>query len=352
LKNQSYTYSEIINQINCWKKAYADILDGKATFKLDIFADKYDELIFYGCGTSYNLSQSASFYTRFLNNIHCLALPSSELLVNTDVYINKHRKYLLVGFSRSGETTESIDVVKKLKDKKNIKFLTFTCKENSTILNYSDNNFICRDVVEKSIVMTASFSTMLFSYCLMLAKFLNNKEMQAEYVNLIDYSDKNINKVYTDLEEYVDKNNFSSYFVLGSGFNYGLAQEADLKMKEMSQTPSYFYHLYEFNHGPKSLVTENSLSLILTLSKNMFKAEQIVDEILNLGSKVLIVGKKNTGICETRNLSYLLSDANFKSDIVESFINIYIFQILAYLKTIKEKLNPDKPKNLDYAVKI
>ena len=274
------------------------------------------------------------------------------MLVNTDVYINKHRKYLLVGFSRSGETTESIDVVKKLKDKKNIKFLTFTCKENSTILNYSDNNFICRDVVEKSIVMTASFSTMLFSYCLMLAKFLNNKEMQAEYVNLIDYSDKNINRVYTDLEEYVDKNNFSSYFVLGSGFNYGLAQEADLKMKEMSQTPSYFYHLYEFNHGPKSLVTENSLSLILTLSKNMFKAEQIVDEILNLGSKVLIVGKKNTGICETRNLSYLLSDANFKSDIVESFINIYVFQILAYLKTIKEKLNPDKPKNLDYTVKI
>ena len=352
MKNQSYTYSEIINQINCWKKAYADILDGKATFELDIFADKYDELIFYGCGTSYNLSQSASFYTRFLNNIHCLPLPSSELLVNTDVYINKHRKYLLVGFSRSGETTESIDVVKKLKDKKNIKFLTFTCKENSTILNYSDNNFICRDVVEKSIVMTASFSTMLFSYCLMLAKFLNNKEMQAEYVNLIDYSDKNINRVYTDLEEYVDKNNFSSYFVLGSGFNYGLAQEADLKMKEMSQTPSYFYHLYEFNHGPKSLVTENSLSLILTLSKNMFKAEQIVDEILNLGSKVLIVGKKNTGICETRNLSYLLSDANFKSDIVESFINIYVFQILAYLKTIKEKLNPDKPKNLDYTVKI
>ncbi len=353
MKNQNYTYREIINQINGWKKAYRDIIDEKASFNLNIFNGNYDEIIFFGCGTSYNLSQSASFYAKSLiKDICCLPLPSSELLVNNDVYISKDKKYLIIGFSRSGETTESIDVVKKLKDKKNIKCLTFSCKEKNTISNFSDNNFICRDVVEKSIVMTASFSTMLFAFCLMLTKFLNNNEMLDEYKYLIDYSNKNINKVFEDIEKYMEKNSFSSYFVLGNGFNYGLAQEADLKMKEMSQTPSYFYHLYEFNHGPKSLVTKDSLCLILTLGKNLFKTEKIINEILNLGSKVLIVGNKNINIYENKNLVYLLSDANFKFDIIGSFINIYVFQILAYLKTIKENLNPDKPRNLDYTVKI
>jgi len=135
-------------------------------------------------------------------------------------------------------------------------------------------------------------------------------------------------------------------------FNYGLAVEADLKMKEMSQVPSYSYHLHEFNHGPKSLITKESLCLILTWSKNLFKNEEIIKEILNLGSKVLLVGRKDISIIDSKDINYLLSDSNFKFDIIKSFINIPVFQILAYIKTIRENLNPDKPKNLDYTMII
>jgi glucosamine--fructose-6-phosphate aminotransferase (isomerizing) len=138
---------------------------------------------------------------------------------------------------------------------------------------------------------------------------------------------------------------------LGSGFNYGLAVEADLKMKEMSQVPSYSYYLHEFNHGPKSLITKESLCLILTWSKNLFKNEEIIKEILNLGSKVLLVGsKEDINIVDSKDINYLLSDSNFKFDIIESFINIPVFQILSYIKTIRENLNPDKPKNLSYTI--
>ena len=342
-----------MTQVEIWRKVYNDVVCEKVGLDLNIFSDNYDEIIFFGCGSSYNISQSASFLTRsLLNGQSCFALPSSELLINTDIYINKDKKYLIVGFSRSGETTESINVVKLLKGKKNVKSFTFSCKEGNTISKFSDYHFICKGIAEKSIVMTVSFSSMLMAYCLMLVKLLDKKEMLEEFKYLIDYLKENIYGLYTDIENYLNNNSFSSYFVLGSGFNYGLAVEADLKMKEMSQVPSYSYHLHEFNHGPKSLITKESLCLVLTLSKNIFKTEGIIKEILNLGSKVLLVGSKDINIVDSKDINYLLTDSNFKFDIIKSFINIPVFQILAYIKTIKENLNPDKPKNLEYTTTI
>ncbi|MHB8277635.1 MAG: SIS domain-containing protein [Candidatus Humimicrobiaceae bacterium] len=353
MENQNHTYKEIITQVESWEKVYGDVVSKKFDLGLNIFSDDYDEIIIFGCGSSYNLSQSASFFTKsLLNGRNCLALPSSELLVNTDTYINKNRKYLIIGFSRSGETTESINVVKQLKNRNNITSLTFSCKEGSTISSFSDNHFICRGAVEKSIVMTVSFSSMLFAYCLMLAKSFGDKEMLNEFKYLMDYLNENISNLFNGIESYLDKNNFGSYFTLGSGFNYGLAVEADLKMKEMSQTPSYSYHLYEFNHGPKSLLDKESFCLILTLGKNLFKNEEIIKEILNLGSKVMVIGSRNINGADDKNINYLLYDSDFKFDIIKSFINIPVFQILAYIKTIQKNLDPDRPNNLDYTMKI
>jgi len=342
-----------MTQVESWEKAYSDIVDEEFGLDLNIFSDNYDEIIFFGCGSSYNLSQSASFFTKSLfSGRSCLVLPSSELLVNNDTYINKDRKYLIIGFSRSGETTESINVVKQLKDMPNITSLTFSCKEGSTIASLSDNYFICRGAVEKSIVMTKSFSSMLFAYCLMLTKFLDNKDILAEFKYLIDYLNENISNLFSDIEIYLGKNDFKSYFVLGSGFNYGLAVEGDLKMKEMSQTSSYSYHLYEFNHGPKSLLDKGSLCVILTLGENLFKNEEIIKGILNMGSKVIVIGSRNAEITDNEKINYLLYDSEFKIDFIKSFMNIPVFQILAYIKTIKENLNPDKPRNLDYTMMI
>ena len=353
MKKQYFTYKEIATQVESWGKVYSDIVGEKVGLNLNILSDDYDEVIFYGCGSSYNLSMSASFFTKsLLNGKNCLALPSSEFLINKDTYIKKNKKYLIIGFSRSGETTESKKVVNNLKGNNNITIFNISCRKGSTIVNLSDNYFICRETDEKSVVMTKSFSTMLFAYCLMLAKSLGKKDMLVEFKYLIDYLSKNISGLFETIENYVSKNYFTSYFTLGSGFNYGLAVESDLKMKEMSQTHSYSYHLYEINHGPKSLINTKSLCLILTLGKNLFKSKEIIKEILNLGSKVLVICSKRINRIRDKNINYILCDSYFKFDVIESFINIPVFHILAYVKTINENLDPDKPKNLDYTTII
>jgi glucosamine--fructose-6-phosphate aminotransferase (isomerizing) len=350
-----HTFKEVMRQPDTWQLIYDEIIEDK-NFDYNIFKDSYDEIILFGCGSSYNLSQSAAFLTRYLSklskNITSLAIPGAELLLNTDLYFKENKKYLVVGFSRSGETTESVDVLKRIKDYKNVKSYAFSCKEGSTFAKLADESYICRNAVEKSIVMTESFSSMLFAYCAIFAGLMKNTDVLEDLKKLIVFVREKLPVIAAYTSQYIDKNSFDSYFVLGSDFNYGLALEADLKMKEMSQVPSYSYHLYEFSHGPKSLLNENSLCLVLTPNKNLIKYEIKLKEYSELKTRMLIIGIREIKNLQNNQISYFLQTESFNKDIVKSFINIPVFQFLAFFKTLKNGLNPDIPRNLSYTVKI
>jgi len=347
----NYTYEEIQNQVKTLRAAYEDII--KKDMNMDFLEKHWDEIIFFGCGTDYNLCQSAVFFSKSLmNNKSFLALPSSELLLNDKTYINKEKKYLVIGFSRSGETTESIDVLKRFKSRANISTFVFTARQDCTILKFSDGNFICREALEKSVAMTKAYTGFLFACCLIFAKFLNCRDIISEFNELIDFLDSSISKLFSDIESYINKNDFKKFFALGSGFNYGIAVEADLKMKEMAQINSFSYHLYEFAHGPKTMLDNESLCLLLTMDRKSPGIKDILKEIVGYGSRVLTVCLEDFTIIKNDSVINILGCECFKIDFVKSFLNIPVFQILAYLKAIKKGLDPDKPRNLNYTTKL
>ncbi len=355
MEKEYHTYKEIMGQAGSLELVYSDILDG--SFDPDFLKKTFDETILFGCGTDYNLCQSACFFARTLSANGCYtALPSSELLINTDTYIKQDRKHLVIGFSRSGETTESINVLEKLKRYKGIRSFVFSATDGSTIIDFADSHFICRGALEESVAMTKAFTGFLFAYCLMMAKVLGLKEMMEEFGHLVDYLKKNLNTVYGELKDYIDKVDFDKYFALGSGFNYGIAVEADLKMKEMAATSSYSYHLHEFNHGPKTMLDTGSLCLLMTIEKNIPGIEKVLDVITNQGPSLMIVDSSHVReflkADERNNVFYVLDGASFRYNLVRSFINIPVFQMVAFIKAIKKNLNPDRPRNLDFTTKI
>lgn len=243
-----------------------------------------------------------------------------------------------------------------MKDKKNVSLFTFTCNMESSFSKISRQNFVCRNATEKSIVMTTSFSSMLLASCIIFALSYNNIEILEDFKLIIEYINENLDTMIDFTKNYTNDIDFESYFVLGSGFNYGLALEAGLKMQEMSQTPSYSYHVHEFSHGPKSLLNDNSLSVILTPSKKIFKFENIINEFVSLGTNMLIIGIKPEFDFKDKSINkkitYFLEINNVKNEIIKSFINIPVFQLIAFFNTLKKKLNPDLPNNLSYTVKI
>ena len=352
--NNYHTFKEINDQINSWEKIFNIILRSNSEQKKYISFNNYDAIIFFGCGSSYNVSMSASFFTNsLLASNYSYAVPSSELIFNKNVYLNKNKKYLLVGFSRSGETTETINVVEKFKNN-NIDTFIFTCSQENTLSKISNNHFYCIDAEEKSVVMTKSFSSMLLAYCLILTKFLNDRNLLNEFELLIDYMKNKFPELIKTLESYVNKNAFDKFFALGTGFNYGLANEADLKIKEMAQMTSSAYYILEFNHGPISLIDNKSLILILTFDNNLSNnVHFLLKNVSNIGSNIILIGKnniKNNNI--GNNIIQILNDDNFKNNMIKSFSNVPVFQLIAYFKTLNNGLNPDKPRNLKYTTKI
>ncbi|MCD4670680.1 MAG: SIS domain-containing protein [Actinomycetia bacterium] len=349
---KTHTYKEINEQIDSFKKEYNTIVLEKDDISLDIFNDKDREIIFTGCGSSYNLTMSAAFFTKKFSKFRTEAVPSSELFYNTDIYIKKDRKYLVICFSRSGETTEVINVLQKIRSFKNVETFAFSCRSQSTLINIPDNYYICKEAEEKGIVMTKSFSSMLLAYCLMFSKFLDKKNILEDFELMIDYLDKKSKSLFTDLEEYFSRNDFNRYFALGDGFNYGLCVEADLKTKEMTQIPSDSYHVMEFNHGPKSLIDSGGLFLFLTPDKYINGLESIMRSYLSAGAKIILVGNNSLVKKMKGEIKSIFSDEQIKESLVKSFLNIPVFQVIAYVKTIKMGLNPDKPRNLDFTTKI
>lgn len=352
MDNNNHTYEEISGQIKSWKENFDVIIGEKTKISTDLFSKDFDRIVFFGCGTSYNLAMASSFFTNTVSGFDSIALPSSELLFNSETYIDKGKNYLLVGYSRSGETTESIEVINKFKGQKKIRTFAFTCREKNRLIDVSENHYVCRDAEEKSIAMTRSFSSMLFSYCIMLTKYLDNKDRLKEFSGLCTYLESKMSLLFDEVKEYIDTDDFNSYFALGSGFNYPLAVEADLKMKEMSRIPEYSYHIFEFNHGPKALLSEDCLVLFLTISEKLRNVDIIVDEIIKNRSKIAIIGKGVEDIKKGDNIRFFLDDASFKDELVESFINIPVFQIFAYIKTLRQGLDPDKPRGLDYTTRL
>ena len=348
-----YTFKEIGTQVESWRKIFAKLNSEITILVNKLFSKNYDEIILFGCGSSYNLAISSSFYTNTLTKYRTSAVPSSELIFNTNTYINPNKEYLLVGFSRSGETTETINVLEKLKNENNINSLVFTCSENNSLKNIANNSFYCEGSEEKSIVMTKSFSSMLFAYSILIAKFIDDALLLNEFNSLITYMDNKISLLFEDVKRYVNQYNYEKLFILGTGFNYGLAVESDLKTKEMTQIPSYSYYNAEFNHGPRALLDENSLILFLTLNElpnNIMNV--ILKSFLEAGTKIIMIGRNSLNKNLTKNIKIFLNDENFKNKFVRSFINIPVFQMLAYYKTISLNLNPDKPRNLEYTTKL
>ena len=346
----NFTREEIASQIDSWEKIYNKIQSGDFRLGDQIFKAEYDTIVLFGCGSSYNIAISAAFYTNLLTDHIAISVPSSELLFNKEAYLRRDKKYLLVGFSRSGETTESINVVKNLKE---IPSFIFTCQKDNSLKEISKYSFYCDGAEEKSVVMTKSFSSMLFAYCVLLATVYGASELVEEFRELIDYMKTKTSELFVLIEDFIKKKNFDNFFSLGNGFNYGMALEADLKIKEMTQIPSYSYNIMEFNHGPKSLIDNTGLIMFLTVGNYFSRSiSSMFEDFSKLGSEIVLIGKKGYKNNTNSKITRFLSDERFKNDLVGAFINIPVFQIMSYYKTLSLSLDPDKPRNLEYTTKL
>jgi glucosamine--fructose-6-phosphate aminotransferase (isomerizing) len=132
------------------------------------------------------------------------------------------------------------------------------------------------------------------------------------------------------------------FYFLGSGARYGLAAELSLKMKEMSLSHSEPFHCLEFRHGPKSMVTPNTLIVGLLSETHRAREQAVLEDMQAMGAQVLTLGERDCAV-------------SFDSGITEPARNLLylpVGQRLAFERSLFNGLNPDRPHNLEAVVTL
>ena len=341
-KTSNYTRDEILSQPDIWSETLKDWQD----LDLNSFpkASDYDQALYIGCGSTYFLSRWAARMNEALTGTISRAVPSSDILFHPESWLSKNRRTLLVASSRSAATTETIRAINQFKAEYEGDVIVVTCNPENPMGSQTEHVVSAVRAQEKSIAQTRSFSSMVLGNALLIARNISTEipsKLKASGQNLID---RNFEKMSAIAEDQT----IQRFFVLGSGGLYGLANEAMLKLKEVSLSYAESFQPMEFRHGPMSMVDSHSLVIGLLGDDGREQELAVLRDMQALGARTLVIAEE-----KPKNLDGLDDWIVLGSELPllwRSVLYLPVLQWLAYARGLAKGLNPDRPHNLDAVV--
>lgn len=334
-----HTYQEIKSQTDAWAQA----LEITRAISLPD-AEKYEQVIFTGCGSTYYLSLAAAALYQELTGRAARAVPGGELLLNSQTVVGRAfspTKTLLVAVSRSGTTTETIKAVEKFKAE-NRGDVVVVSNYDEVLSRLADVNIVIDKGQEESVAQTRSFASMYVAATAICARMAGREDLVEAMGRLPEVGSWVIGNYESFAKEIGENLGFDRFYFLGSGIRYGLACEANLKMKEMTLTHSEPFHVLEFRHGPMSMVNEKAVVVGLLSDVNRVHEAKVLSEMKMLGGTVSSLGEAD-------------ADVSFKSQIpeqVRGVLYLPVLQLMAFYRSVAKGLNPDRPENLTAVIKL
>ncbi|RYG53004.1 MAG: SIS domain-containing protein, partial [Chitinophagaceae bacterium] len=149
-------------------------------------------------------------------------------------------------------------------------------------------------------------------------------------------------------EKYKDATDF---LYLGRGYNFPVALEGALKLKEISYIHAEGYPAAEMKHGPIALVDEN-LPVVFVATKDAYH-EKVVSNMQEIKArKGKVVSVITEGDAASTELSQDIMQIPEADEIVAPMINVVPLQLLAYYIGVAKGLDVDKPRNLAKSVTV
>jgi glucosamine--fructose-6-phosphate aminotransferase (isomerizing) len=168
----------------------------------------------------------------------------------------------------------------------------------------------------------------------------NNENYYHEAQKLPVVCEKLLNDYHDYARDLGENLDFDRFYFLGSGCRFGIACEANLKMKEMTQTHTEPYYFLEFRHGPKSMVNEHAVVIGLLSERWRDFEAQVLDEMEDIGGHIVSLAENDAVVSFQSELP----------DELRTILYLPVLQVMAFYRSLKKGLNPDKPKNLSTVV--
>ncbi|GAB4362843.1 MAG: glucosamine-6-phosphate deaminase [Calditrichia bacterium] len=347
----SATYREIKRQQKIWKMALATLESDREEYVDLLNQWQKSTWVFSGCGTSYYLAQTASHSFGFNTSFPVKAVPASEILMFPEAVFTPNHPSVLVALSRSGTTTEIVRALVKAREEFGIPSLSVSCDLQSAMSMRSDYQLKFPFEREDSVVMTGSFTTMLISILYLAAIQKNDPDFFQKLQAITDRSEQIMNENEAIIREISAIESIKNYVFLGQGPFFGLANEAALKMQEMSLSLSQSFHSLEYRHGPMSTANHNTFITIICSQNGRAFDGDLVKDLKKLGSKILVLGDE-VAVVSSTGADYQIVIPDGFGDSLNALMFMPLLQLLGYYKARARGLNPDHPRNLTAVVEL
>ncbi|MGC2832539.1 MAG: SIS domain-containing protein [Candidatus Acidiferrum sp.] len=343
------TLQEILTQPASWLETARQFEQNTEMLEAFQFFSPKEPCLFVACGSSYYLSQTIAAQWTTLLEAACTAMPASELLFAPDEALKRTGARQVVLVSRSGKTTEVLRAAEMLKGRAAVRTLGVTCSESSVLEELCTQMVSLPWADEKSMVMTRSFTSILLLFERLGAKFTGDDGLEAALGGLPEKTTRWLTDNADKIRALGTKRDFEDFVFLGQGAHYWLAQEAALKMTEMSSSYAQAYHTLEFRHGPKSIASRETLITFLLSEAAADEEAVLASELKKLGAATMVVANRATSALE-RESDLLIELGLEEPELARTAITAIPAQLLGLAVGLRKGLNPDEPKNLTRAV--
>lgn len=315
-----------------------------------------NRIMIVACGTSWHAGLIAEYVIEELCRIPVEVEYASEFRYRNPI-VNKGD--VIIAISQSGETADTLVALERAKEQGAFIFGVVNAV-GSSIARLSHAGAYTHSGPEIGVASTKAFTGQLAVLNMMALKIAKAKgTVSDEYYNklLQELQDvpekveailKNAEEIKTIAAKYKGA---SDFLFLGRGYNFPVALEGALKLKEISYIHAEGYPAAEMKHGPIALVDEN-LPVVFVATKDSYH-EKIVSNMQEIKARK---GKVISIITDGDTVSTGLSDDVFAipaaDELIAPILSVIPLQLLSYYVGTLKGINVDMPRNLAKSVTV
>jgi glucosamine--fructose-6-phosphate aminotransferase (isomerizing) len=313
-------------------------------------------ILIVACGTSWHAGLVAEYIFEELARVPVEVEYASEFRYRNPV-IDKDD--VLIAISQSGETADTMAAIKLAKE--NGAFVFGVCNVvGSSISREAHSGAYTHAGPEIGVASTKAFTTqitVLTLIALQIAKKkgkISNSQFYTYLLELEAIPDK-VEKAL-ESNDHIEKvaeiyKDVPNCLYLGRGFNFPVALEGALKLKEISYIHAEGYPAAEMKHGPIALIDENMPVVVIATKKGHY--EKVVSNIQEIKSRSgKIIGIVTEGDVDVRNLADHVIEVPDTLEFLTPLLTTIPLQLLSYHIAVKLGRNVDQPRNLAKSVTV
>ncbi len=337
------------------------LLDDEGTSKLgglNLTDDEllaFDNIVITACGTSWHSALIGEHMIEELTRVPVEVEYASEFRYRNPIV---SEKTLCIVISQSGETADTLAAMREAK-RRGARTLGIVNVVGSTIAREADGGIYIHAGPEIGVASTKAFTSQVIALLLFTLKLGRLRDLSIlrgrEIIDAMHRLPAQIQDVLNRAEEIEalaeEFKRASNFLYLGRGYNFPVALEGALKLKEISYIHAEGYPAAEMKHGPIALIDEMMPVVFIATHDSVFDklASNIQEVKARKGRVIAITSRQEEALEGTVDYEFRIPET---IDLLMPILASVPLQLLAYYVAVKRGSNVDQPRNLAKSVTV